>query len=84
MNTSIVKLDLPETIYQLLEKQPLQVREMAIQHAVDAIASYLEQEAKLAAGREMLLRLPQEAQKYADAPPSDLSSNHDDYLYGAK
>jgi hypothetical protein len=43
---------------------------------------YLQREAKLAVGREMLLRLPDEAQRHDDMPPRDLAAHHDDYLYG--
>jgi hypothetical protein len=82
MNTTTLELDLPEAIYEQLEKQPPQIREAAIQLAVEAIADYVEKEAKLAAGREMLLRLPEEAQQYNDTPPHDLATRHDDYLYG--
>ncbi len=81
-NTTTLELDLPEAIYQQLEKQPPQIRETAMQLAIEAIANYVEQEAKLAAGREMLLRLPEEAQQYSDTPPHDLAARHDDYLYG--
>jgi len=82
MNAVTLELDLPEAIYQQLEKQPPQIRKTAIQFAIEAIAAYLEQEAKVAAGREMLLRLPEEAQQYDDTPPHDLATRHDDYLYG--
>ncbi|TEU11634.1 MAG: hypothetical protein E3J21_23140 [Anaerolineales bacterium] len=82
MNTTTLELDLPEAIYQQLERQPPQIRKTAIQLAIEAIADYVEQEAKLAAGREMLLRLPEEAQQYDDTPPHDLAARHDDYLYG--
>ena len=82
MNTTTLELDLPEAIYQQLERQPPQIRETAIQLAVEAIADYVEQEARLAAGRELLLRLPEEAQQYDDTPPHDLAARHDDYLYG--
>jgi hypothetical protein len=82
MNTTTLKLDLPEAVYEQLEKQPPQIRKTAIQLAIEAIAEYLEQEAKLVAGREMLLRLPEEAQQHSDKPPHDLAAHHDDYLYG--
>jgi hypothetical protein len=82
MNTTTLELDLPEAIYQQLERQPSQIRETAMQLAIEAIADYVEREAKLAAGREMLLRLAEEAQQYNDKPPHDLAARHDDYLYG--
>jgi len=82
MNTTTLELNLPEAVYEQLKKQPPQIRKTAIQLAIEAIADYLEQEAKLAAGREMLLRLPEEAQQHNDKPPHDLAARHDDYLYG--
>lgn len=82
MSTTTLELELPEPIYQRLEKQPPQIRKTAVRLAIEAIADYLEQEAKLAAGREMLLRLSEEAQQYDDTPPHDLAARHDDYLYG--
>ena len=82
MNTITLKLDLPEPIYQRLKEQPQQIRKTAIQLAIEAIADYLQREAKLAAGREMLLGLPDEARQYNDTPPHDLAARHDDYLYG--
>ena len=82
VSTTTLELDLPEAIYQQLERQPPQIRKTAIQLAIEAIANYVEQEAKLAAGRELLIRLPEEAQQYNDTPPHDLAARHDDYLYG--
>ena len=82
MSTTTLELDLPEAIYQQLERQSPQIRKTAIQLAIEAIANYVEQEAKLAAGRELLIRLPEEAQQYNDTPPHDLAARHDDYLYG--
>ena len=82
MSTTTLELDLPEAIYQQLERQPPQIRKTAIQLAIEAIANYVEQEAKLAAGLELLIRLPEEAQQYNDTPPHDLAARHDDYLYG--
>jgi hypothetical protein len=69
MNTTTLELNLPEAVYEQLEKQPPQIRKTAIQLAIETIADYLKQEAKLAAGRELLLRLPEEAQQHDDTPP---------------
>ena len=69
MNTATLELDLPEPIFQRLESQPPQIRQTAIQLAIEAIAEYLERQAKLAAGREMLRQLPVEAHQYDDSPP---------------
>ena len=82
MNTVTLELDLPEPIYRELAKQPLQTRQTVVQLAIKAIADYLDQKAKLAAGREMLLRMPEEARQFDDTPPHDLAARHDDYLYG--
>lgn len=75
MNTITLELDLPETVYQQLEKQSQQVRKTTIQIAVEAIMDYLQRETKLAVGREMLLRLPDEAQQHDDIPPQNLESS---------
>ena len=77
-----VELSLPEPVYRQLESQPPGVRQMALQFAVQAIREYLEKEAAIMAGREMLLRLADEAEHYQDSPAPDLAEHHDDYLYG--
>ena len=82
MNTITLELDLPEAVYQQLEKQSQQIRKPTIQIAIEAIMDYLQREAKLAVGREMLLRLPDDAQRHDDTSPHDLATRHDDYLYG--
>lgn len=82
MGQKTLELDLPEPVYQRFEKQPPQVRQVAIQLAIEAIEAYLEREARLEAGREMLRRLPEKAKKYKGTGPSDLASRHDDYIYG--
>ena len=82
MNTITLELDLPEAIYQQLEEQSQQVRKTTIQIAIEAIMDYLQREAKIASGREMLLRLPDEAKRHDDTLPHDLAARHDDYLYG--
>jgi hypothetical protein len=82
MEKLTVELAVPVNVYQKLEEQPPEIREAALQVAVQAISSYLEHEARLVAGREMLRRLPAEAEHFTDKPPHDLASNHDAYLYG--
>ncbi len=82
MNTVTLKLNLPENIHQKLEQQPPQIREMAIQLAIEALTNYLEQAEKLAVGREILRQLPQKAEEHPDTPPVDLAEHHDRYLYG--
>lgn len=83
MNATVpIELNVPEAVYDQLRQQPAEIRSAAIEAAIEAISDFLEQEAKLAEGREMLQRLPAEAKQFEDNPPRDLASKHDDYLYG--
>ena len=77
MESRTLRLTVPEALYRELEEQPDDVRNAALQLAVQAVRDYLRQEA----GREMLLSLPEEAYTVQDSPPSNLAEEHDRYLY---
>lgn len=66
-----------ETLYRQWEEQSDPVRTAALQSAVQAVRDYLRQEA----GRQMLMRLPEDAYAVEDSPPTNLAEEHDHYLY---
>ncbi len=83
MSTIAVQLELPETVYQELQKKAEETKKPVPQIIGEAVLEYLEREAKLEQGRALLRALPHQIAEMAKDlnMPSDLAENHDEYLY---
>jgi hypothetical protein len=80
MDVVTVQIAIPQDKYRLLAEIAKERQKSMSELSVEAILDFVEREARLRQGREMLLTMPQRATRNYDAP-SDLAREHNKYLY---
>ncbi len=80
MSDVALELRLPETAFQLLQKRAEEEHKSVPQFLVEITLDYLDREARLAIGRAMLRKLPQQGAEKSDRAPDDLADRHNEYL----
>ena len=76
------QLYLPEKTLKILKKEAEENR----RSVSDIVREKLDESLRRSGGgcAEFLLKIAEEAKKYKVSAPHDLSTNHDEYLYGRK
>jgi hypothetical protein len=76
MDAVTMQVTIPQEKYDLLSEIARERQKSAADVSVEAILDFVEREAALRQGREILLTMPQRAAKAEDSP-ADLARHHD-------
>jgi hypothetical protein len=80
MSDIALELKLPESAVQALQQKAQETNQTVSELLRAMTLDYLDRQASLAVGRELLRALPRQGARRTDGAPRDLAENHDQYL----